>query len=287
MKFNITIFPQKKLAYYIREGIRRLVMFGALCVFTYSSYELAKIYMDYEDADLSYENMEEQFFIPEISAGDTPEVETDIRGNEINSGTDIKEFKFDYNKLLQINSSAAGWIKQDNIISYPIVKGLDNSYYLSHAADHSSTKNGSIFIDYRIDSDPSNPVSALEARNCIIYGHNMRNGAMFGSLIHYRDESYYKRHKTMQIYIGQDLYTYHVFSAYESDHIGYTYTYNFATDEEFQNYIQYCMDNRRYVTDIDQNVTINDKIITLSTCTNTDDTKRFIVQLVRGEKVVE
>lgn len=287
MKLNITLKPQKKLSYYVREGIRKLVMFGALCVFTYSSYELTKIYMDYQEADTSYENMEDQFFIPDIAVGETQEPETDDSGNVIQSGTELKEFKFDYDKLLEVNSSAAGWIKQDNIISYPIVKGLDNSYYLTHAADHSSTKNGAIFVDYRIDSDPSNPASVLETRNCIIYGHNMRNGAMFGSLINYRDQSYYQRHKTMQIYVGHDLYTYHVFSAYESDHIGYTYTYNFSSDEEFQEYITYCMNNRWYITDIDQNVTVNDKIITLSTCTNVDDTKRFIVHLVRGEKVEE
>lgn len=275
---KFTLKPTKKPSYYIKEAIRRLVMLGALCLFTYSSYELTKIYLGYEDADASYQNMEEQFFIPNIEAGEEQEPQTDILGNKIDSGTAVKEFKFDYDALLQVNSSALGWIKQDNIISYPIVQGLDNNYYLSHDAAHNSTQNGAIFVDYRIEG-------GLEAQNCIIYGHNMRNGSMFGSLINYRDQSYYQRHKTMEVYVGHDLYTYHVFSAYETDHIGYTYTYNFETEEDYQAYLTDSINKRWYITDIDQNVTVNDKIITLSTCTNVDDTKRFIVQLVRGEKV--
>lgn len=264
--------------YYIIESIRMIVMIAALCVFTYSSYELANIYLDYKEGDDAYENMEEQFLVPNIAVNTADEPETDMYGNKIMAGTQVAEFSFDFDALLQVNSSAVGWIKQENLISYPIVQGLDNTYYLSHNAAHQSNKSGAIFVDYRVEG-------GLEAQNCIIYGHDMLNNSMFGSLIKYVNESYYQAHKTFDIYVGNDLYRYYVFAAYETDEVGYTYSYNFSEDEHYQDYIDDCMSRRLYGTDIGTNVTAKDKIITLSTCTRHDDTKRFIVQLVRGEKL--
>lgn len=268
---------KKTAKYYVIESLRTVIMIAALCIFTYSSYELANIYLDYQDGDDAYENMEEQFFVPNIMASDDFEPQTDMHGNEITNENAEAEFKFDFDALLQVNSSAVGWIKQDNTISYPIIQGMDNVYYLTHNAAHQTNKSGAIFIDYRVQG-------GMEARNCIIYGHDMLNGSMFGSLINYADLSYYKQHPTFDIYIGKTLYKYYVFAAYETDHIGYTYTYDFPSDNDFQSYITDVMSRRYYETDIKE-VTVNDKIITLSTCTRNDDTKRFIVQLKRGEVV--
>ncbi len=269
---------KKSKKYYIIESVRTVVMIVALFVFTYSSYELANIYLDYKDGDDAYANMEEQFLVPNIEAGDDGEPETDMYGNVINSGMTVAEFSFDYDALIQVNRDAVGWIKQENIISYPIIHGMDNTYYLTHNAAHQSNKSGAIFVDFRVED-------GLEAKNCIIYGHDMLNNSMFGSLIKYANESYYQAHKTFDIYVGRELYRYHVFAAYTTDEVGYTYSYNFNSDEEFQTYIDDCMGRRLYGTDIATNVTVNDKIVTLSTCTRNDATKRFIVQLVRGEKL--
>ncbi len=260
--------------YYIIEGIRKVIMLAALCVFTYSSYALTNIYFDYKDSDDEYENMEEMFEIPDISGG---EEETDVMGNKINNTNAEVVWKYDYQALLNMNSDSVGWIKQDNIISYPIVMGTDNTYYLTHNAAHRESKSGSIFVDYRVDD-------GLEARNCIIYGHDMLNNSMFGSLIKYNSKSYFNEHPTFDIYIADKGYRYHIFATYETDEIGDTYSYNFASDEEFENYINLCISKRMYDTGIDS-VNAGDKIITLSTCTRGDQSKRFIVQMVRGEQI--
>jgi sortase B len=107
---------------------------------------------------------------------------------------------------------------------------------------------------------------------------------MFGSLIKYSNKSYFKEHATFDVYIGETGYRYYVFATYETDEIGDTYSYNFETDEEFENYIKISIAKREYDTGID-NLTKDDKIITLSTCTRGNDTKRYIVQMVRREKL--
>lgn len=260
--------------YYIIESIRKVIMLGALCVFTYSAYELTNIYLDYKEGNDAYENMEDIFEIPDIADS---EQETDMNGNKIVNSKEQAVWKYDYQALVNMNRDAVGWIKQDNIISYPIVRGTDNEYYLSHNAAHKENKAGAIFVDYRVDG-------GMEAKNCIIYGHDMLNNSMFGTLIKYGSKSYYKEHPTFDIYIENKGYRYYVFAAYETEEIGDTYSYNFANDEEYQNYINLCMSKKLYDTSVDS-VTVNDKIITLSTCTRHDDSKRFIVQLVRREEI--
>lgn len=144
--------------YYIIESIRKLIMLCALCVFTYSAYELTNIYLDYKDSDDEYENIEKMFEVPNIS-GD--EQTTDIAGNKISNTKNEAVWKYDYQALVNMNSDAVGWIKQDNIISYPVLKGTDNTYYLTHNAAHRESKSGSIFVDYRVNE-------GMEDRNCII-----------------------------------------------------------------------------------------------------------------------
>lgn len=260
--------------YYVIEGIRKVIMLAALCVFTYSAYELTNIYLDYQDGDDAYDNMEEMFEIPNISGSDE---NNDVAGNKINNSNAEAVWKYDYDALLNMNSDAVGWIKQDNIISYPIVMGTDNTYYLTHNAAHRENKAGAIFVDYRVEG-------GLEAQNCIIYGHDMLNDSMFGTLIKYGSKSYYNAHPTFDIYIANKGYRYYVFAAYETAEIGDTYSYNFANNEEFQQYIDLCMSKKAYDTNAPA-VNTDSKIITLSTCTRGDQSKRFIVQLVRGEQI--
>lgn len=267
-------FKKHSKKYYIIEGIRKVIMIAALCVFTYSAYELTNIYLDYQDGDDAYENMEDMFEIPNLSGTDE---NNDVAGNKINNSNAEAVWRYDYQALLNMNSDAVGWIKQDNIISYPIVKGTDNTYYLTHNAAHRENKAGAIFVDYRVEG-------GLEAQNCIIYGHDMLNDSMFGTLIKYSSKSYYNAHPTFDIYIADKGYRYYVFSTYETAEIGDTYSYNFGSNEEFQQYIDLCMSKKIYDTKAPA-VTTDSKVITLSTCTRGDQSKRFIVQLVRGEQI--
>lgn len=270
--------PKARKKISVIDIVRRLVMVCALCVFTYSSYELTNVYLDYKDGDEDYEDLNSLFEVPDISG--EVETEVDEQGNIViannNKGA---EWVWDYDSMLAINSDSKGWIAQGNQISYPILQGTDNEYYLSHTAYYSENKNGSIFIDYR-NKD------GLESRNCIIYGHDMLNGSMFGSLMQYASKSYYEQNPTFDIYIGYKHYKYYVFAAYETDAIGDTYTYDFLTDEDFQKYIDAAWARKLYSTDV-KGVLVTDHIVTLSTCTRHSDDKRFIVQMVRGEEVTD
>ena len=85
----------------------------------------------------------------------------------------------DWANLKAINEDIIGWIQIEGTeISYPIVKGIDNSYYLNHTVQKTYNIAGSIFLDYRNERDFS------DSKN-IIYGHNMKDGSMFHVLRNY------------------------------------------------------------------------------------------------------
>lgn len=263
--------------------IRYVIMVFALGVFMYSAYRLTLIYIESKESMEVYDEVKNMFISDDADGGQI----TDEQGMTISNSTSGSQFVWDYEKMLAYNSEAVGYIRQDNgdYIDNPILQHSDNDYYLTHLANNQESSVGSIFVDYRIEE-------GLEARNAIIYGHNMGkrvNNIMFGSLNWYYycddDPDYYKNHPTFDVYVGYKHYKYYVFAAYKTEAEGsWTYTYSFENDEAFLKYVNDCKARSKYDFDQAGEITAEDKIITLSTCCESDD-KRMIVQAVRREEI--
>ena len=263
--------------------IRYAIMVIALGVFVYSAYRLTLIYIESKDSLEVYDEVKNMFLSGEAGG----EAETDEKGMTISNSNNGGKFVWDYDKMLAYNPEAVGYIRQDNgeYIDNPILLHSDNEYYLNHLANNQVSSVGSIFVDYRI-------TEGLEARNAIIYGHNMGkrvNNIMFGSLNWYyycdSDPEYYKNHPTFDVYVGYKHYKYYVFAVYKTEaEGGWTYTYSFENDEAFLKYVNDCKTRSKYTFEQAGEITAQDKIITLSTCCESDD-KRMIVQAVRREQI--
>lgn len=93
------------------------------------------------------------------------------------------------------------WITgEDTPIDYPVMHTDNNEYYLSHLYSGEENRYGALFVDCRntrLFTDP----------NTLIYGHNMKNDAMFGSLMGYKEQAYYEEHPTMTLYTPDGDYT--------------------------------------------------------------------------------
>lgn len=258
-------------------------MIVALGVFMYSAYRLTLIYIESKESMEVFDEVKNMF----ISDEPVNEEMTDEQGVVISNNTGGSQFIWDYEKMISYNSDAVGYIRQDNgdYIDNPILQHSDNDYYLNHLPNNQVSSVGSIFVDYRI-------TEGLEARNCIIYGHNMGkrvNNIMFGSLNWYYycddDPEYYKNHPTLDVYVGYKHYKYYIFAAYKTEaEGGWTYTYSFENDETFQKYVNDCKERSIHNFTEAGEITAEDKIITLSTCCETDE-KRMIVQAVRREEI--
>lgn len=181
-----------------------------------------------------------------------------------------------YEKLYSQNKSLIGWLKIDDTnIDYPVMQTVNNEYYLDHNYNQKYDKNGSIFLDK--DCDIMNPGS-----NMIIYGHHMKSGKMFGNLHLYSNREYYENHKYIQfdtIYEEGVYEVMYVFRSkvYNEDDIVFKYYrfFDVATPEEFDSN----MNEMAKISLYDTGVTarFGDRLITLSTCDNTEQDGRFVV----------
>lgn len=245
-----------------KELIYDLILLVSICVFVFSAFVLIKYFYEIQSNKNAYEEINNELVV------------TDEEGNEV--------WVWDYSKMAEKYPDIKGWIKlgSGEYINYPILQGSDNAYYLDHNAAGEYNGGGAIFMDYRNDM-------GLEDMNCIIYGHNMRVGTMFGSLKYFEDTSYYQANKNFDIYIEDKHYRYEVFAVYYTSASDLdTYRYDFANADDYFQYLVSSRSKSIIQTDF-RELTTEDKILTLSTCTKNDRTQRMIVQLVRCEEIVD
>lgn len=180
------------------------------------------------------------------------------------------EFSFSYEKLHLQNADAAGWVRLSGTrLSYPVVHGQDNEYYLTHTFYKNKNSMGAVFLDSRIKE-------GFAAKNSILYGHNMKNGAMFAALCDFRQKSYWQKHSTFELYTKDKKIICPVFSVHESTPDGETYNLTFADDKEYGSYLKKMVQMSIYNTEV--NVSAQDRILTLSTCVENSRDMRFVVQ---------
>lgn len=173
----------------------------------------------------------------------------------------------DFEKLLNLNNDVVGWIRFTDKINYPIVQGKDNDYYVNRSFDKNHNILGSIFMDYR-----NNGFNDL---NTVIYGHNVSDKTMFGSLKDMLNKSFFEIEDNhfIEIVYKEGTKKYEIFSVYVVEKEIY-YIDVFPLD--YKNFLNTIL--KRSVHNLYTNVDIKDKILTLSTCYgHTGTTKRLVV----------
>ncbi len=273
--------------YVLYQVMRAIVVMIALFAFGYASYELTLVYLENDSTYATKDEISNMFLqdVDNLPGGNvvyTSEGETIIMEN----GSDGKAFVWDYQKMLEYNNSAVGYIRQDDgsYIDYPILHADDNEYYLYHLPDHTWSSMGSIFLDYRVEE-------GLNADYSIVYGHYIgkrANNIMFGSLNWYWDwPNYHKEHPTFDIYVQERHYKYYVFSIMKVPATGSeVYNLYFASDEERFEFFKSVEAQSKYEFVQAPELTMDSKVIMLSTCT-TDKEVRFVMFLVRGEEIYD
>ncbi len=183
-----------------------------------------------------------------------------------------------FSELKRQNNDLVGWITIEGTeVDNPIYQ-RDNDFYLNHDMNGKSNSYGSLFLDERCDLYPSR-----RTQNQIIYGHNMRYGAMFGTLDEYRKLDYYKAHPNIAFDSLWEHNEYKIFAIMiTNDSVDNTFGYNFTAyrnnfvnQEDFLLWTEYC--KQRSIFDIDVDILPDDEVITLSTCCYDFNEARFII----------
>ncbi len=273
----------------------RYILVGILaCIFVFCAVQVVRSYIDeteggriYNEAavdfismDTAPEKAQTQDTTAPAATGSEPATEESTeavvtQGEAAPVENLIKDaalMRVDFDRLKKINPDIVAWIAVDNTtISYPILHGSDNEKYLDTTYNNRRSKYGSIFIDYRLESD-------FSARNTIIYGHNMRNSSMFGTLLKFSRQSYFDSRRFFYIITPDGTFKYEIFSAYKADVGSATYIAGFSSDSSFSDFITKICSWSEVKTGITPDV--SDMIVTLSTCTSSSsekETKRYVV----------
>lgn len=177
----------------------------------------------------------------------------------------IEVENIDFNKLINKNPDTIGWIKVlGTDINYPVVQTNNNDFYLTHSFDKSYNKAGWIFADYINKNLKNNELD----KNTIIYGHNRQNNSMFGTLSNVFKEEWLSNKENHYINFStlNNNMVWEVFSTYIIEKEEYYIQSNFSSNEEYISFLNTIKNRSTYKYDV--NISKEDKILTLSTCTN-------------------
>lgn len=186
-----------------------------------------------------------------------------------------------YADLYEENKDLAGWLSIEGMkIDYPVMQGDDDEYYLHHDFYGEDSKYGCLYVKEQADLDGGT--------NFIIYGHNMKDGSMFGDLDLYLKESFYKEHPVISFDTLYEERTYDIIAVFRSqvynaddDVFKYYQFYEADTQEEFEDFYDNIKELSLYDTGVEAE--FGDTFLTLSTCAYHVPDGRLVVVAKRRE----
>lgn len=278
-----------------------LLFCGALSLFLYTVFSLLGYKQAGDESDALNQKLMEQGTVreetaplqdavaPDMQTTPTPEpTEEPVGGEaEIPDATPFHEeveeveavgeqapLAVDFTALLEDCPDIVGWLYcPDTPINCPVVQGEDNQKYLTRLADGTKNNNGSLFVDYRCAGDFSD-------WNTVIYGHNMKSGAMFGSLDGYKTQEYYEAHPVL--YLLTPGKSYKLVALYGFETSVFSAVYTFPSDKDGRDAaLQLGAENSFFTTE--EQIGDEESIITLSTCISGQEDYRMVLLCVARE----
>ena len=249
-----------------------IVFFAGIAV--YSGIRIYRIYHGYHESDTVYEELAHYVSLPKPSAPDAArETQPSTKAPDASEPTTAppeRDFPVvDFAALQKINPELVGWIVCEGTqINYPVVRGQDNSYYLTHLFDGTYNSAGCIFLDYHCAADFSDTCST-------VYGHHMKNGSMFSGITEYQTQAYYDAHPDMLLLTPTGNYVLELFSGYITDVHSDAWVRSFDTEAAYAQWLSDTAALSLFESSVVP--TTHDRVITLSTCTSEFQNARFVL----------
>lgn len=198
-------------------------------------------------------------------------IHTEVQGSD--HSDHYAAFHANFLKVANSNPNVYAWIyMSDTIVNYPVMKGSDNEYYLTHNYKGEESNSGSIFADCSVSSN------FYSNYNMVIYGHNMKNGTMFHSVKTWCNSSRVKsmvKTTQIEIYTRDGLYIYDILSFYIDSGSRYAATY-FANTDDYMDFLNDITKKSNVKTN--REYSADSRVCTLITCTNgSDGDSRYVV----------
>lgn len=154
-------------------------------------------------------------------------------GSSQGSDSEAEAPQVDWAGLKAVNDEVVGWLQiPGTVVNYPVYQASDNEYYLHHSAEGSETVGGQVFLD----CDNTGP--GLVDYQSVLYGHHLRNGAMFQPISRMDDQEVFDATPTVW-YVTENEATElePLLLYYTTPDDQAVRTFDFASDEEFRQYL--------------------------------------------------
>ena len=194
-------------------GLFLCLFLGIAC---FSGYQVLRILHEYRVGADAYFKLEQFASLPPASE-ETEETPAELAWPEV-----------DFTALAAVNPDVTAWLYgPDTGISYPVVQGTDNDYYLDHLLDGTANSAGCLFVDTSCRPD-------FSGRNTVIYGHRMKNGTMFAALGNYQEQVYYDAHPVFLLVTPEGRYVVELFSGYVADTAESAWMLDFSNEQAME-----------------------------------------------------
>lgn len=254
----------------MKRLVWKIVLAASLVLMVVASVNIVILSREYQKGINTYEKLGEYVTVAETSAEAVAET-SDETAQEPSETTEQEPeeskievaLDIDVDALSKINEDFVGWIYYEPLeLSYPIVRGTDNDYYTHYTYENEKNSSGAIFLDFLNKPDFSH-------FNTIIYGHNMRNGTMFGSLKKLlNDNTIVEEDPYLYVFTEDQVMMYEIFALYVTKDSSHTYDLT-QTAEEQQQYVEYIKETADYyreLPELETPLAEGTKLVTLSTC---------------------
>lgn len=259
--------PRRKSSRRRRRGFPLWpVIVVLVAVIAFSLFMLGKTILGYTSNRSDYKGVQDAAIIPRLPET-TPEA--DAEDTETNVIRSEVPFDVDWDMLRQTNSEVVAWLYcPDTVINYPVVQTTDNEKYLTVNFSGNYNAGGALFADY-------NSVIGIRSSHLIIYGHNMKDSSMFGTLQKFADEAYVKEHPVFYLLTPEQDYRVDLLDCLTIGATVDNYPNYFSESGSLETYVGRLSSMAYWVnSEADYQ---NHQLLTMSTCTGSDD-ERLILQ---------
>ncbi len=253
-----------------------LLVIGILMV-AYAAYSFISLYLNYHTSNQEYSDIANEYVDVNDNFVLTPDSEGNTESIYISADTDTSNWydalSVDLASLQKSYPDVAAWLYQEGgtAINYPVMYNEDTEYYLHKTYKGTYAYAGSLFMEGMNNRD-------FNDSHTIIYGHNMRNGSMFGTLKWLRNDGYIDEHGYFDLFLPDEIRRYKVFGYEVTTNTSWVYQVPFGVTADFTGFLNTI--HEKSEIDTGYTVTNEDKVITLSTCYGVNTNKRFVVHLV-------
>ena len=269
-----------------RRIVRGVILAVLLVILAFSTVMIIRYYRQQAEAAKAQAEIEDQFISkpeeqPEVEPVTPPEDEQKDEPEEKPVAEDEEETKestpaaavvfpsgnggltVDFDALCAAHPDVVGYIYCPGTnISYAVLYGKGNDYYLYHDIDGNYNDNGSIFVE-EVNS------SSFSDNNTILYGHHMKSGLMFANLTLYKNSSFYPNHPCMYLYTPTQDYRIDLYAGFVCAHDDEVYATGLTQEQ-----LKAMAAKSTFTSAID---TPTGRTITMSTCSYEMPNGRYVV----------